>query len=182
MAWSTPLTAVSNATLTAAQWNASVRDNLLETAAAKATTPGRIFVSTGSNALAERAISGATNNTTGTTTSTSFTSTLTGGGTTPTVTLTTGTSALVWVNSRGSNATANEYAMAAFVVSGATTRAAAFEESVYLEDPGTTATMRAASCTYVTGLTAGSNTFAMQYRVSAGTGTYAYRHLVVMAL
>jgi len=38
MAWFTPLAGVSTATLTAAQWNASVRDNLLETAPAKATS------------------------------------------------------------------------------------------------------------------------------------------------
>ena len=57
MAWTTPLTAVSNTALTAAQWNASVRDNLLMTAPALATTTGRHFVSTGANTIAERAIS-----------------------------------------------------------------------------------------------------------------------------
>lgn len=37
MAWTAPLTAALNGTLTAAQFNTHVRDNLLETEAAKAT-------------------------------------------------------------------------------------------------------------------------------------------------
>lgn len=56
MAWTTPLTAVSGSILTAAQWNASVRDNLNETAPAKATTADRMFVTTGPNALQQNVI------------------------------------------------------------------------------------------------------------------------------
>ena len=56
MVWSTPLTAVANTPLTAAQWNASVRDNFNETAPAKATVGGRIFASTGPNTIAEREV------------------------------------------------------------------------------------------------------------------------------
>jgi hypothetical protein len=179
MAWSTPLTAVSNATLTAAQWNASVRDNLLETAAAKATTSGYHFVSTGSNALAERAILGATVNTLESTTNSSFVDLATPG---PQVTLTTGTKAIVWVNARPSNNTASSAAFASFAVSGATTRAAAFEEAMYGDWPDTAAVFRASTCTLVTGLTAGSNTFKMVYRADGGTASFAYRHIVVMAL
>ena len=35
---------------------------------------------------------------------------------------------------------------------------------------------------YVTGLTAGSNTFTAKYRVDAGTGTFANRTIVVIPL
>ena len=103
MAWTTPVTAVSGALLTAAQWNASVRDNLLETAPAKATTSGRIFVSTGANAIAQREIKTEYLSASGTTTSTSFVN-LTGGGTGPTVAVTTGVLALVNIQCQMNNA------------------------------------------------------------------------------
>lgn len=47
------MTFVSNAVLTAAQLNTHLRDNLLETAPAKATAPGRFIVSTGLNSISE---------------------------------------------------------------------------------------------------------------------------------
>lgn len=56
MAWSTPITAVSGTILTAAQWNTHVRDNLLETMPAKATTADRMFVTTGPNSIAQNVI------------------------------------------------------------------------------------------------------------------------------
>src|SRR3712207_4741779 len=95
MAWATPLTAVSNAILSAAQWNASVRDNLNETGPAKATTAGRILVTTGANGIAERAVSSATVSTSQTTTSTSYTDLATVGAA---VAVTTGTQALALWN------------------------------------------------------------------------------------
>src|ERR1700755_2312031 len=54
MAWSAPLTAVANTAFTAAQFNASVRDDLLETAPAKATANGQMFVATAANSIAAR--------------------------------------------------------------------------------------------------------------------------------
>ena len=56
MAWSAPMTAVSGSVLTAAQFNTYVRDNLNETAPAKATAAGQIFVSTAANAIAARLV------------------------------------------------------------------------------------------------------------------------------
>jgi hypothetical protein len=56
MVWSTALTAVDNAILTASQYNASVRDNLLETAPAKATGAGNWFTVSGVNQISERQI------------------------------------------------------------------------------------------------------------------------------
>src|SRR5690606_12967068 len=44
MAWSAPMTAVSGSVFTAAQFNQFVRDNLNETAPARATTAGAHFV------------------------------------------------------------------------------------------------------------------------------------------
>lgn len=56
MAWSAPITAVTNATLSAAQWNASVRDNLNETAPAKATVANRVIVTNGANTVREQSV------------------------------------------------------------------------------------------------------------------------------
>ncbi len=52
IAWTAPRTWVANDILTAAQLNAHVRDNLLETAVAKATAAGEVPYATAANALA----------------------------------------------------------------------------------------------------------------------------------
>lgn len=52
MAWTAPATAVANTFLTAAFWNTQVRDNLLETAPAKAAVAGDTFYATAANAIA----------------------------------------------------------------------------------------------------------------------------------
>ena len=73
MAWTAPMTAASNATFTAAEFNAHIRDNLLETEPAKATTNDSYFVTTGANAIAQRSPGSDVINTMQTTTSTSYT-------------------------------------------------------------------------------------------------------------
>jgi hypothetical protein len=177
MAWSTPLTAVASATLTAAQWNSSVRDNLLETAAAKATTAGRIFVATGTNTLAEREIASDHISTGETTTSTSFVDLATVG---PTVTVTTGTLALVSVSCRLANSTSGISTYASAEISGATTTAAVDNTGV-MNEGSASASIRTGSTTLFT-LTPGLNTFRMKYRVISNTGSYSTRRVVVMAL
>ena len=183
MAWTTPLTAVANAALTAAQWNASVRDNLNETAVAKFTAAGQYFVATARNAGAARSAAQdfyATGTGTDTTNSTTFTG-LTGG---PVVAVTTGTSALVMLWARMFNNTAGGRNVAGFAVSGATTIAATDLRSIAETSNsaneeywvGATFLLNATTAA----LTAGSNTFTMQLRVTTGTGTFAPRNLVVM--
>lgn len=181
MAWSTPLTAVANSALTAAQWNASVRDNLLETSPAKATAAGRIFVSTGANAIAERVIDQVTNTDSGTTSSTSFTD-LTGTAVGPSVTVTTGTRALVWFSCQMGNSGTNAVTQAAVAVSGATTLAADNTKDLYIDGLGGGQAIRAGIVELFTGLTPGSNTFTLKYRVGSGTGTFYDRAIGVIAL
>lgn len=178
MAYTTPLTAVSNATLTAAQWNASVRDDFAETAVAKATSAGQFFVSTAANALAARVPTGATVNVSESTTSTSYAA-IPAGTPGPAVTVTTGTAALVAVSAKMSQSTATANSYMAYAVSGATTIASNDNTSLLFQF-ATNTTIRATAVTLQTGLTAGSNTFTAQYRVSAGTGTYDSRHLAVL--
>lgn len=179
MAWTSPMTFTAGTTLTAAQLNTHLRDNLLETAPAKATTAGRIFVATGANAIAERAIETATVATNQTTTSTSFTDLATTG---PAVTLTTGTRALVFITAGVDNTSAGANSLAAAAVTGATTDAAADARAALHESAIANAGERATSLHMFTGLTAGSNTFTMRYRVTAGTGSWENRQIVVIAL
>lgn len=178
MSWSTPLTAVANTGLTAAQWNASVRDNLNETAPAKAANAGSWFIATGANAIAERRILTNSITTAQTTGSTSYTNLATTG---PAVTITTGTQALVLVSSRLTTDTSGQSAYAMYAVSGATTIAA--DDTGSLEGQNSAGNNVRATSAYVeSSLNAGSNTFTVQYRVSGGTGTFSRRRLVVMGM
>jgi hypothetical protein len=180
MAYSTPLTAVSGTALTAAQWNASMRDDMLVTPAALATAAGRIFVSTGANAIAERVIDSATVATSQTTASTTYADLATAG---PSVTVTTGTQALVFVTCQlSNNSGVNQRALAAVAVSGATTYAANDVDAIRYQVFGSNADHRGTSAVLFKALTAGSNTFKMQYRVDGGTGSFSNRHLCVIAL
>ena len=178
------MTAVANSVFTAAQFNQFVRDNLNETAPAKATAAGGYFVATGVNSIAERRISGATDiDVGGQTTSTSYTDLDAPAGVGPSVTLTTGTQALVFFHTQSQNSGAGS-ARAGAEVSGATSIAAADNRSIATfgnADNG----LGAGTFTYYTGglaLTAGSNTFTMKYRVSSGTGTFDDRRIAVMPL
>lgn len=178
MAWTAPMTAVASTAFTAAQFNTHVRDNLLETAPAKATTAGRIFVATGANSIAERVIDRDTVGAAQTTSSTSYTDLATVG---PAVTATTGTNAIVMISSEVANDTTASISRASFAVSGASTIAASNNWAI--SHSGTATHMqRQASVRLEKGLTAGSNTFTMKYAVSANTGTFGNREIVVIAL
>jgi len=180
MAWSTPLTAVANAALTDAQWNASVRDNLNETAPAKATAAGQLFVSTGVNAIAARAPAGARVDTSETTASAAFVALTTAG---PAVTVTTGTQALVFVSCQSSNNTAGGSGVMGFAVSGATTTAAATTDALQNRSSGIGNDVLRATCLALVTLTPGSNTFTAQYQTNGvGTATFAQRTIVVFPL
>lgn len=109
-----------------------------------------------------------------TTTSTSYTNLATTG---PSVTLTTRTKVLVIMTATLSNSAANDTRMSVDV-SGATTTAAS--DGNALRYVGTT-TARMSVAALLT-VTAGSNVFTAKYKVSAGTGTYANRDIIVVPL
>lgn len=179
MAWTTPLTAVTNATLTAAQWNASVRDNLAETAPAKATATGRIFVGTGTNAIAERIPSCAyTGPASQGTASTSFTDLTTVG---PVIsTLTTGTSAIYGVATYLLSTQAQAGAYMAPQVSGATSISPVTTKSLRLISEVANVNQKVSYVSMFhanmsgTGLTAGSNTFTAKYASTSGASTATF--------
>lgn len=176
MAWTTPLTAVASTALTAAQWNASVRDNLLMTAPALSSQVSSIFAGNGSNSIVQRAPGQFAQLSGETTTSTTYTSTLSGGGGTagPSFPIGTGTKALLSFHCRQSTSVAGTNVWTSVAVSGASTIAASDSWAISYDQTG----QLFHGLAYVeTGLTAGTNTFAMSYRVSGGTGTFATRRL-----
>lgn len=177
MAWTSPMTAVANAAFTAAQFNTHVRDNLLETAPGKATESGTYFTGNGANAIVERKVGlDFKTSTTETTTSTSYTDLATTG---PTITVTTGTRAIVVISARMENNTAGQGCFVGYDISGAHTEAATDVNSLIFESDSAGQAMAASHVTMHT-LTAGSNTFTAKYKVDGGTGSFSRRKIVVM--
>jgi hypothetical protein len=175
------MTAVANSIFTAAQFNLNVRDNLNETAPAKAVNVGGYFVTTGVNAIAERSVAFDFVNAGESTGSTSFTDLATPG---PAVTATTGTMALVIVYGLVSIDTAGVSALMSYAVTGATAVAASDTRSVTYQPPSVAAarSLRASAMTVQDALTPGSNTFTAKYRVTGGAGNFNNRRIAVIPL
>jgi hypothetical protein len=169
------MTAIAGASVLAADFNTSIRDNLNQTAPALATSMSSWFPHTGTNALAERIP--AQNNATGSSTTTSTSYGNLADTVTTSVTVSTGTKALVLLYTNISNSVNGNRTWCGYAISGATTLAAADDRSVnHSSNQG----MRWGATFLETGLTAGSNTFTMRYRVTAGTGTFSARRIGVI--
>lgn len=179
MTWTTPLTAVSNAGLTSAQWNASVRDNLNMTAPALASGAGQLYVSTGVNAGAMRTPAGQYIATNDTFTSSTYVGLGTPG---PAVTVTTGTGAIVAVGAFMRHGTAGNVVWAGWTISGAYSLAASDDRAIAFQAYVSNASGRIGRIDIVTGLTPGSNTFTMQGRTDGGTGLLGDRRMTVIPL
>lgn len=171
------MTAVASSVFTAAQFNTFLRDNLNETAPAKATTSGAHFAVSGTNEISERISTGGSVLTQETTTSTTYADLTTPG---PEVTVTTGPAALVIVHGTMENSGAGSSRMA-YEVSGATSIAGADNRGVGVYGVAGTG-ITASGMALHTDLTPGSNTFTAKYRVSSGTGTFLSRRIVVFPL
>ncbi len=179
MAWTAPMTAVDGAIFSAAQFNANIRDNFLETAPAKATTAGGYFVATGLNSISERIPTTHEITTSSESTlSTTFTSLPTVG---PTVTVTTGSMALVLWSASMSNSSDNAFSIMSVAVTGASTILPSDTDSLNTEQVDTTfQTMQVGTSKLYTTLTPGINTFTARYRVTTGTGTFLRRKIIVI--
>jgi len=177
------MTAVNNTVLTAAQWNAQVRDNLLESATAKVTGTGQLVVTAGPNQLIARQPLNAFISTSEATTSTSFGDLTTIG---PAVTVTTGVSAIVFIVAQLTQVNFQMYALASYEVSGATSQPANSGTSInFRSSRGNTfpQLFRACYADYNYQLTPGVNTFTMKYAAGGGgTATFASRSLFVIPL
>ncbi|XTZ17040.1 hypothetical protein ACQSSU_06585 [Micromonospora echinospora] len=178
MAWTAPMTAVANSVFTAAQFNTHVRDNLNETAPAKATVPGRVFVATGLNAIAERAVGNATINTQESTSSNAFVDLATAG---PSVSLTTGQTVIVILSAALFNTSAGQTAQMSVQVTGASSVAPSVNLALIYESGAAGDLVQGSYAFPISGLTAGTNTFTAKYRAdAAGTATFLRRQIVVL--
>ena len=122
--------------------------------------------------------------TSGTRNSATYGALTTGGGTNPTVTVTTGTTALVTVGSNIATGGSNSSGYVGFSVSGATTLAATDGYAIVTySGAGGVVTQAGFSRTFVIdGLTAGTNTFALQYRTFTSAATFEVRQLTVQGI
>lgn len=118
----------------------------------------------------------------GSVTSTSYTPTLSGSpGTNPSVTLVTGTTALVHIRSLVVNNTTNATLMSV-AVSGAGTVAPIDDNGLYISVHTANQEHVFGTTVIIGGLTAGTNTFTLNYRVTGGTGSYYARGITVQGI
>jgi hypothetical protein len=119
----------------------------------------------------------------GTSTLSSYTATLSGTpGTNPSVTISTGTTAKISLSFFASNSNANQTVFCSFAVSGATTIAAIDENGMEFNLPSGANNIHSGNTIILSGLTAGTNTFTLQYKVAAGTGTFLRRRITAQGI
>lgn len=184
MAWTAPMTFVSNTPLTASQLNVHLRDNLLETAPAKATQAGGYIVSAGLHQLVERVgvrqtIAGED----GSTTQTNYDD-LEVGEVGPTVTAQTSGNALVIFGAEmrlQDPASPRSTCRVTVDVTGDTTIPGTDTRSLTSAN-AENARFQASHAVWYDDLNPGENTFQMKYKVSAGTGFFQRRRLIVFPL
>jgi hypothetical protein len=109
-------------------------------------------------------------------------STFTDLATSQSVTLTTGTKALVILTVKESNVNLGNKVTTSFAVSGATTIAANDVTSLEVLQPRAGEFYTVGSSFYLSSLTAGSNTFTMKFRIDVGTGSFKDRQITVIDL
>jgi len=122
---------------------------------------------------------GASSNTPATTTSTSYVTTLTGDSVEISATLTTGTTALVSIFSRGGVNVADTPLIMSYKINAA----AASDSNLLIFYPGGNNFTGTLGRTEIfTGLTAGTNKITLAYRVDGNTGSFTNRQLVVQGI
>lgn len=185
MAWTAPITFTAGSILSVTDLNTYLRDNMRMQAPFIGTTVGDYFVGTAANTIDRRLPVSSRQSAQVTTANTTYTQL---GGGTPTVTANpTGTKALVLSSVRLGNTIADSGALASFAISGATTQASDDNRGVNIDGMAAANTTtkdnmpRLGQMDFVSNLTAGSNTFTMEYRVTtSGTGGFEERLLTVL--
>lgn len=177
--WTSPKTFLSGEVLTSDELNIYLRDNFCNLETAKAVTPGSLIVASGQNEVAERMPTAAL---------VSISESQTGGASTtyadlatvgPTVTVDTGSMAIVFIYVNTYH-TAPGSTFTSFAVTGASEIAATDDMAVRMSN---SVQERFSACFCVTNLNPGLNTFTAKYRIgNAGTGTWMSRRLIVFPL
>jgi hypothetical protein len=181
MAWTAPMTAVDTATFSANEFNTHVRDNLLQQGPAKVTATGQYLMTAGFRELVAWNIEKDFQSGTVSTTNNSYEA-LSGG---PTVTVTTGSAAMVFFGCNIYNSSSNWQANASVAVSGATYVPASDKWRISWDgfNSGSGNACRFSSFHRFEHLNPGSHTFTMQYRnASANAGNFLNRTLIVMPM
>jgi hypothetical protein len=169
---------VSGSPFTAATFNQQVRDNLLATAAANASWVSSWFPASGPNTIVERYPAQASDPGSSTTTSTSYVNLADGLNTAVTVGTSTAALVLIYCNMSISASGTGLNGWMSYAVSGATTSAASDDRAMLRTLTGGE---RFGISIYHTGLTPGSNTFTLKYRVTGAiTATYSVRRIAVI--
>lgn len=176
--WTAPVTFVSNAVLTAAQLNAAIRDNMNETAPAKAQHASGYFTSNAANSISERLIESALAKYSLSVTSSSYVSSPATG---PEVEVThSGTILALWSTRLhvGANIGPTNVAACAAEVAGQTSASDLWA----IKHPGAVEDLfRAESSWLFTGLTPGTDTVRLMYKVvGGGPAVFYQRELIVM--
>lgn len=178
MAWTTPMTFVDGSALTAAQLNTHLRDNLLSMATAKATVIPGYFVSAGRNNIVERKPRANRVATDESTTSTEYTDLTTVG---PSVTVTTGNTALVFTACKIFDAgLSNSTHGMSFAISGATEQDPSNANEIVMDGVPANNSNTFGMCSLLTDLSPGVNTFTCKYVVASGTATFGNRLIAVL--
>lgn len=173
------MTAVANSAFTAAQFNQYVRDNLNESAPAKATGAGGYIMSNGVNSVIQRNPGSDTINTSQTSNSTSYVDLASVGP--RALAVVSDVRALVFFTAQMNNNTASTETITSVAVDGATTIAPDDNVSIAVDQPSGGAFVDVTCCRATRfSVTAGSNDYTMKYRVTGGTGTWRRRQLVVL--
>lgn len=174
------MTAVANTAFTAADFNKFVRDNLLCTAPALATTPGSYFCVDSPGSISERQVNSQIVLTSQSTSSLPWTDLATVG---PTVTVQTNTVALCFYTASAANATLNEQAGVNIQITGAS-NISPLDTPAYWQNAKPTGQGEQSMGVFLyENLTPGSNTFTMKYRAwTAGIATFSKRQIAVLPL
>lgn len=178
MAWVSPMTAIANTTLTAAQWNTFLRDNLNAQGPTLATASGQYLVTTGFGSMIMRTPGVQYIGTSDTTTSSSLVVLDSDGAE---VTAITGKMAMVTIGSQISNSTAGAGGLASIELSGDSERPADDTNCVRSDSGTASDTFKLTFTTIYNPINPGSNTFGMRYRATGGgTATFSGRLIVVV--
>jgi hypothetical protein len=182
MAWTTPITVATNDLLSAAQYNQSVRDNLMETAPAKASGPGNIFTTADTNKLIERDVTSVSIGALESTASFSYGDLDTVG---PIVSVNCHAAIIMFsARMRNTNAADGKGAYVAVQVSGTSSAPAADNLCVSVGGLASASPMRASGMMAFTAPAEGRYTFTMKYRCQSGypSAQFDQRNLTVIPL
>jgi hypothetical protein len=179
MAWTAPITWVGGQVPTAALLNAQLRDNLLETMPAKATTEGQIFVGNGPNSITTRIPAAAQVSALETRSSTTYGNLATVG---PSVTVTHGTYAIIFWSARFFNSLTDADTHMSWEMSGSNVRAADDFFNIRQDGVNANSPWRVGGVDVHQALTPGTTTFTAKYRVDSGTGSWQDRFIGVIPL